>query len=426
MALVFEVVETFAGFAMTSPPTSSPPSAVPLVAPGAAPGASVGMLPGWPVLRLGFRPFYLLTALLACVSVPLWVLMFAGHAALPLPLPGLLWHGHEMLFGFAAGVVMGFLLTAVRAWTGLDTARGPLLGVLALLWLVPRLAVWVVPYPVFAAIDMVLLPVVALVLLRVLLRAGNKRNVPLVGLLGLMALANGAFHLSVLEVLAVSALSALYAQLGLIVMVVCVITGRVVPMFTKNVTPGLVIQAAPKLERAVLVATALALLLWVLGAPGGLAAPVSLVAAALHAQRLWRWQPQVTLTRPILWVLHLSYVWLPVAFVLLALAQLGWLAPSLAVHAFGVGVMGGLIIGMVTRTARGHTGRMLQVGRAEVCAYVCVLLAAVVRVLLPALWPAAYVRALDVAALLWALAFALYLWVYTPWLLRTRLDGKDG
>ena len=84
---------------------------------------------GWPVLRLGFRPFYLLTALLACVSVPLWVLMFAGHAALPLPLPGLLWHGHEMLFGFAAGVVMGFLLTAVRAWTGLDTARGPLLGV---------------------------------------------------------------------------------------------------------------------------------------------------------------------------------------------------------------------------------------------------------------------------------------------------------
>ena len=94
MALVFEVVETFAGFAMTSPPTSSPPSAVPLVASGAAPGASVGALPGWPVLRLGFRPFYLLTALLACVSVPLWVLMFAGHAALPLPLPGLLWHGH--------------------------------------------------------------------------------------------------------------------------------------------------------------------------------------------------------------------------------------------------------------------------------------------------------------------------------------------
>ena len=279
---------------------------------------------GWPVLRLGFRPFYLLTALLACVSVPLWVLMFAGHAALPLPLPGLLWHGHEMLFGFAAGVVMGFLLTAVRAWTGLDSARGPLLGVLALLWLVPRLAVWVVPYPVFAAIDMVLLPVVALVLLRVLLRAGNKRNVPLVGLLGLMALANGVFHLSVLEVLAVSALSALYAQLGLIVMVVCVITGRVVPMFTKNVTPGLVINMARKFELSTLAVTGVALALWVFAPPGPVTLVACALAAVLHAARLWQWHPQVTFKRPILWILHAAYAWIPVGFALLALAQLGW------------------------------------------------------------------------------------------------------
>src|SRR5574344_9875 len=122
MALVFEVVETFAGFAMTSPPTSSPPSAVPLVAPGAAPGASVGMLPGWPVLRLGFRPFYLLTALLACVSVPVWMAAFLGYMPLQLPLSGLVWHGPEMLFGFAVGVIAGFLLTAVKAWTGHMTA----------------------------------------------------------------------------------------------------------------------------------------------------------------------------------------------------------------------------------------------------------------------------------------------------------------
>ena len=426
MALVFEVVETFAGFAMTSPPTSSPPSAVPLVAPGAAPGASVGALPGWPVLRLGFRPFYLLTALLACVSVPLWVLMFAGVVPHALPLPGLLWHGHEMLFGFAAGVVAGFLLTAVRAWTGLDTARGPLLGGLACLWLAARVLVWLAPYEVFAVVDMLLLPAVGAVLLRVLWRAGNKRNMPLVGLLFAMALANGVFHLAVLQWLAVPAMAALYAQMALVLMVVTVITGRVVPMFTRNVTPGLVIQPAPKLEQAVLAVTALALLLWVLEVPAWLAAPVALLAAVLHAWRLAHWHPQVTWRRPILWVLHVAYAWLPLSFVLLALAQWGWVAPSLAVHAMGVGVMGGLIIGMVTRTARGHTARPLQAGRAEVCAYVCVLLAAVVRVLLPALWPAAYVRALDVAALLWALGFALYLWVYTPWLLRTRLDGKDG
>jgi uncharacterized protein involved in response to NO len=130
-------------------------------------------LHGWPLLRLGFRPFYLGTALLACLSVPLWITVFLGHVPWQLPVPPLLWHAHEMLFGFAAGVVVGFLLTAVKAWTGLETARGPLLGALALLWLAARLAALVAPYPVYAALDMALLPAAAAVLLRVLLKAGN-------------------------------------------------------------------------------------------------------------------------------------------------------------------------------------------------------------------------------------------------------------
>jgi len=138
------------------------------------------------------------------------------------------------------------------------------------------------------------------------------------------------------------------------------------------------------------------------------------------------WHPQVTLRRPILWILHASYAWLPVGFVLLALAQLGWVAQSLAVHAFAVGVIGGLIIGMVTRTARGHTGRPLEASRGEVAAYALVMAAAVLRVLVPAVRPEWYAHALEAAAGLWAIAFAIYLVIYTPWLLRTRLDGKDG
>ena len=383
-------------------------------------------LQGWPVLRLGFRPFYLLTALLACVSVPLWIAAFLGHMPLRLPFAALLWHAHEMLFGFAAGVVMGFLLTAVRAWTGLQTPRGPLLGVLALLWLAARLAAVLAPYPVFAVLDMLLLPVVAGLLLRVLLRAGNKRNIPLISLLLLMALANGVFHLSVLGLIGVPAMSALYAELALILMVVAVMTGRVVPMFTKNVTPGLVIEVSRTFELSLLAVTAVALALWVLGAPPVLVLVASAIAAVLHAVRLWQWHPRVTLRRPILWILHMSYAWMPIGFALLAGAQMGWVAPSLAVHAFGVGVIGGLIIGMLTRTARGHTGRPLQASRGEVLAYALVMAATVVRVLLPAVWPTAYVRALDAAAGLWALAFAIYLFIYTPWLTRTRLDGKDG
>ncbi|WP_312843062.1 NnrS family protein [Diaphorobacter nitroreducens] len=390
------------------------------------PAQSAAPLHGWPLLRLGFRPFYLATALLACLAVPLWIAIFLGRIQVPLPMSPLLWHAHEMLFGFAAGVVVGFLLTAVKAWTGLETARGPLLGALALLWLAARLASLVAPYAVYATLDMLLLPAVAAVLLRVLIKAGNKRNIPLICLLLLMAAANLVFHLSVLGIVAVPAVSALYAELALILMVVSVITGRVVPMFTRNVTPGLVINMPRKFELSLLAVTAVALALWVFAAPAPVVLVASLAAGVMHAVRLWKWHPQVTFKRPILWILHASYAWLPLGFVLLALAQLGWVVPSLAVHAFAVGVIGGLIIGMVTRTARGHTGRPLQPSRGEVVAYALVMLAAVLRVLVPAVQPAWYAYALEGAACLWAIAFAIYLVIYTPWLMRTRLDGKDG
>jgi len=383
-------------------------------------------LKGWPLLRLGFRPFYLGTALLACLSVPLWVAIFLGRIQVNMEIAPLLWHAHEMLFGFAAGVVVGFLLTAVRAWTGQETARGPLLGALFLVWLAARVAAFAAPYPVYAALDMALLPAAAAILLRVLVKAGNKRNIPLISLLLLMALANLCFHLSVLGVVAVPAVAALYAELALIVMVVCVMTGRVVPMFTKNVTPGLVINVPRKFELSLLAVTAAALALWVFSAPAPVVLVASLAAAAMHAWRLWLWHPQVTLGRPILWILHASYAWMPVGFVLLALAQLGWVGHSLAVHAFAVGVIGGLIIGMVTRTARGHTGRPLQPSRGETAAYALVMAAAVLRVLVPAVHPGWYAYALEGAACLWGIAFAIYLFIYTPWLTRTRLDGKDG
>lgn len=390
------------------------------------PAQSAASLHGWPLLRLGFRPFYLGTALLACLAVPLWIAIFLGRIQVPLPMSPLLWHAHEMLFGFAAGVVVGFLLTAVKAWTGLETARGPLLGALALLWLAARLASLVAPYAVYATLDMLLLPAVAAVLLRVLIKAGNKRNIPLICLLLLMAAANLVFHLSVLGIVAVPAVSALYAELALILMVVSVITGRVVPMFTRNVTPGLVINMPRKFELSLLAVTAVALALWVFAAPAPVVLVASLAAGVMHAVRLWKWHPQVTFKRPILWILHASYAWLPLGFVLLALAQLGWVVPSLAVHAFAVGVIGGLIIGMVTRTARGHTGRPLQPSRGEVVAYALVMLAAVLHMLVPAVQPAWYAYALEGAACLWAIAFAIYLVIYTPWLMRTRLDGKDG
>ncbi len=385
---------------------------------------------GWPVLRLGFRPFYMGAAAFALLAIPLWVALFLGQWELTTALPPLLWHAHEMLFGFAVAVILGFLLTAVKAWTGLTTPRGAALGALALLWLAARVAGVTGPHALYMALDMALLPLVAGVLTRLLLRARNRRNLPLAGMLALLALANGFFHLAATGAIAVPALAPLYAALSLIVMIECVIAGRVIPAFTMSATPGLKLNVRVWVERTALALTALALLLWVLAPEvsswhtvGGL---VFSMASAAQVLRLVQWRPMVTRHRPILWILHLSYAWIPIGLALLAMAQFGWMSASAGVHALAIGATAGLIIGMVTRTARGHTGRPLQVSRPEVTAYVLVMLAAAVRVLLPLAMPQWLPLALVIAATAWSLAFAIYLAIYVPWLLKTRLDGKDG
>lgn len=382
--------------------------------------------PGLPLLRLGFRPFYLGGALLATLIVPLWVALSLGALSWTPAVPPLLWHAHEMLFGFAVAIIVGFLLTASRNWTGLETPRGAWLGALALLWLGARLAALLAPYALYAALDLALLPLVAALLARLLLRARNRRNLPLAMMLGLLALANLCFHLSVMELLNLSALTPLHAGLALIVMIECVIGGRVIPAFTISATPGLKLPSSIWLERLTLGSTALGLATWV-AAPAGLPGLLLLaLASVLHLRRWLGWRPLLTRKRPILWILHAAYAWIVLGLGLLALAQLGLVAVSAGVHALAVGATGGLIIGMITRTARGHTGRPIQASRLEVLAYALVMGAALLRVLLPLLAPQWLAFSLLGAATAWSAAFAIYLWRFTPWLLCTRLDGRDG
>jgi uncharacterized protein involved in response to NO len=388
---------------------------------------AAALLPkGIPMLRLGFRPFYIGGALLAALNVPVWVAMFLGQVPLTPSAQPMLWHAHEMLFGFAVAIIVGFLMTAGKAWTGLATPRGPMLGALALLWLAARLASVTAPYAVYAVLDMALLPLVAAILVSVLLRARNHRNLPLALILALLASANLVFHLAVMGVLQVPAIAPLYAGLALIVMMVSVMAGRVIPAFTMSVTPGLKVVAKVWMERATLGATGLGLGLWVFAPASAVGLIVLALASVLHVRRLLNWRPALTRKRPILWILHAAYAWIPAGLALLALAQIGLVPVSAGVHALAVGAIGGLIIGMITRTARGHTGRPLQASSPEVLAYALVMSAAVLRVLLPLVVPSLYGFALVAAAVAWSTAFVIYLWIFTPWLMSTRLDGKDG
>ncbi|HEX5697252.1 MAG TPA: NnrS family protein, partial [Rhodoferax sp.] len=278
---------------------------------------------GMPWLRLAFRPFYLGAAVLAALIVPLWVAVFLGAVSWQPTPPTLLWHAHEMLFGFAIAVIVGFLMTAGKTWTGLATPRGPALGALFLLWLSARVAALLAPQAVFAVLDLALLPIVGLIFLRLLIKSRNWRNVPLALILLLLTLVNLTFHLSASGVIHLDPMRSLYAGLGFVVIIECVMAGRVVPFFTTSALPNVKIVTLPWLDRMALAATVIGLALWVTDWHPGLASVTLALAFALHLVRQFRWHPLATLSRPILWILHAAHLWLILGLGLLALAQMG-------------------------------------------------------------------------------------------------------
>ena len=375
------------------------------------------------VLALGFRPFYLLAALFAASVIPLWVLVLAGKLATPLQ--AIWWHAHEMLFGFVTAVIVGFLFTAGRNWTGLDTPTGGGLAALALLWLAGRIAMILGGGAFAAAVDWLFLPLAAAALARVLWRARSRRNYFIVAILAALSLSNLAFHLARLGILPGDPLTALHFALAVIILLETIIAGRVVPSFTATAIHGVRQWQRAWLNRAAIGATAAALLLWVfVGGPW--TAVLCLIAALLQLVRSVGWNPWATRRVPLLWILHVSHLWIPVGLALLAAAQFGGVPRSAGVHALAIGATAGLIIGMITRTALGHTGRRLFAGRIETAAYLLVQLAAVVRVLTLAALPSAAMLGVHIAACAWTIAFLLYLWRYLPFLLRPRADGQPG
>lgn len=377
------------------------------------------------LFALGFRPFYLLASVFAALSIPLWALQFSG--LLPHPyLAGPIWHAHEMLFGFTLAVIVGFLFTAGRNWSNRPTPTGWKLGALVTLWIAARVLV-LTPYAVAAAVVNVAFPLSAAVALAVpLLRARSRRNYVFVALLALLAVAAGCVHLSQLGWVAAPAWLGIQVALDMVLFIVAVMTGRVIPTFTNNGVPGANAVRKPVVEKAAL-GTVLALLAADASGLHGLPlAALALAACVVHAWRWALWKPWTTLRTPLVWVLHLAYLWVPIHLALRAFAAAGWMPPSPATHALTVGAIGGLVIGMMTRTARGHTGRPLRADRYEVACYVFVLLAAVVRVGLPLAAPARTAHAVLGSAVLWSAGFALYAIRYWPVLSRPRLDGRPG
>jgi len=383
------------------------------------------------LLALGFRPFYLVAAMFAIVAIPAWLVSYAGGDLAGNYLQGMAWHSHEMIFGFAAAVIAGFLLTAVRNWTGRPTPTGTLLGGLVALWLLARVLMLTGPANVAALIDILFLPALGIAVAIPIWASRNARNYKVLAVLGVLTLANVGYHLASSGSLPIEfGRVSMTTALDVISILIAIVGGRVIPAFIGNAVEGANPRHIGSVEFVSVGALVVILMAgifkpWV-AVPHNVWLIVFVVAALGQGVRLSLWQPLRARGNPLLWMLPVAYAWLPVSLAFRALELQSIVPSGAAIHALTIGAIASLMMAMMMRSALGHSGRPLVAGLAEAGAFVLLQLSAIVRVLTASIAPGAYREAMIVSGVMWTLAFAVFLWRYWPVLTRPRIDGRPG
>jgi uncharacterized protein involved in response to NO len=396
-----------------------------------------------PLFRLAFRPFFLGGAIYSLLALSLWgVFWVTGLDWVPYG-GWIWWHAHEMLFGFVVAIIVGFLLTAVQTWTGQASLSGWSLAWLFGLWLLAR---FLLLYPIAAFdtitpwLDLAFLPIVAWVLGRLVWRVRQMHNLIFVPVLLLFTLTNAQMHWAVASGDGGLAREASHSAIFLIVFVMVVMTGRVIPAFTANGTGTK--KELPNLwiERLSLTTPGLLLLLQVSNViqylPSILVASLFFITAVSHLLRLIRWRPWITLRHPLLWSLHLAYLFIVLGFLLAAMRYAGLTLDLFSgfahhyatiLHSFTLGGMGLLILAMMSRVALGHTGRPLTVSGWITLGFLCVMAAYISRSWLPLLLPGtSHYLSYLLSIFFWLLAYGLFVIIYLPILCKPRADGRPG
>ena len=382
---------------------------------------------GVSLFALGFRPFFLAAGLSAFFSLILWLAMLRGLLPGNAYFSGTTWHAHEMLFGYAVAVIAGFLLTATRNWTGMQTPQGAGLAGLVLLWLGGRLAPFLpIPFSIIAVIDLAFLPALALALFRPLWNGPNPVNRVFIGLMAAMTVASLLVHLQALGITMDTALAGDKMMLDLVILTLLIVSGRIMPFFTQGGVSG----SNPKTRKWVESLTFGLACLYVIIDPllrwSPLTGGIVLVLGIVQAIRFAGWHDRRAWSIPILAVLYAGYLWLVIGLLLSGLSDLGLVAPFPALHALTVGAIAVFTQGMMARVALGHTGREMQSSPLTNAAFIVLNAAALIRVFLPMVLPAHYALWLEISGGLWLLSFGLFLWVYGPILSAPRADGRPG
>lgn len=384
-----------------------------------------------PILRLGFRPLFLAAAGFSIVALITWAGVLTQSWSFEPYGGSYWWHAHEMLFGFVSTVVVGFLLTAVQSWTGVAGVKGARLLFLVLLWLSARILIffnvgenswWL------GVVDLAFLPTAALFLALPIAKVRQYRNLFFVPILLLMTVSNAYMHYGIYSADSEWLVIGSRAMVILLTALMCVLGGRVFPMFTANGTKTKKVIPWDWLEKVSLGVMVILVMIFVfvIPLPRQVLAAVFLIAALAHLLRWARWRFWVTFKTPLVWSLHLAYFYIPLGLALCAFHYMGYLPTfSLPMHVLTVGAMGGMILSMMSRVSLGHTGRAIQATSWDTAAFVLVFLALIFRTV-GVQWYTYSEESLLMSAVLWCAAYGLFLIKYLPMLIKPRPDGRPG
>jgi uncharacterized protein involved in response to NO len=387
-----------------------------------------------PLFAYGFRPFFLVSGYYAIIAMATWLAALLGLGLPPVALNPIIWHGHEMLYGFASAAVAGFLLTVTPKWVKVDPVRGPMLAVLVATWLAGRLVHWtsaLLPVGLVAVVDLSFLVLLTVVVARPIIASGNKRQLIFVPILGAYWLGNLFIHLDLAGVGGTLGFTGLRLGAYALVILVVIMGGRIIPSFTSNYMntqgTGIKVVFNSRIDKIAMLLTPVVLIADLCFTPGTVSGFLFLILALVHLKRSLNWRPLATRSEPILWALHAGYAWVAVSFALIALADLGHLLPrTAAFHGLTVGAVGSLMLAVMSRAGLGHTGRPVKASPAIVLAYGFIHAAALMRVVALASPDLGPLTMLLVSGALWIGTFALFVCVYTPILTRPRIDGRAG
>lgn len=375
--------------------------------------------PVMPLWSISFRPFFAVGAVFSAGLILLWLLVFTH--VLPLSLNAL-WHAHEMLYGFGTAIMAGFLLTAIQNWTKMRGLHGLKLQILVGVWVIGRFGLFL-PWPILSAVlDLAFIFCFAYFLHPYLSQKGQGKNRVFYVFLSLLLIGNLMYHLEILGITSGTARKGIYLALNLFMLMIMLISGRVIPAFTRNALDQAKLNKWPWVEKSIYVLAGLWLIAEFFQPQLKWTGYLAIALGLINAVRFCGWHPWQTIKKPILLVLPLGYAWLIAA--LICRGFLG-VTPALT-HMFTMGAMGGLMHAMMTRVALGHTGRNIIASKAVVLAYILLQLAVVLRALIPQIYMAWYMPAIIASGILWVLIFVLYLWEFVPFLFQPRPDGKES